>query len=150
MLSNSLHAATGRTRLGLPLLRGAPRLRYACRGITVTAVERLGTGLAQLACAARCAPPEVVVIALHLVQQQVVAAAKAHFEIASALAFRAEPSAGPVGAAEIDHSPVNNDRFEVNARAHPENEASIARLARLPQSRPLAHLFDERPRRWRC
>src|SRR5450432_4479312 len=117
---------------------GAPLATARSRGAQL-AIERTGADVAQLAGGALGPAPDALVELLHAVEQDVVGRREAELEVTPARALRAQASAGPVGAAEVEKATVDDDRLEVNARAQAHREGA-------PQARLARQLALERPR----
>ena len=88
-------------------------------------VERVVADVSPAARRALRAPPEAFVEALDVVEQGLVVAPDAELEVPLRVALRPEPGAGPVGAAEVDLAPIDDDRLEVHARTLAQSEAAL-------------------------
>ena len=73
--------------------------------------------------------PDGIEVALDFVEQQVVAAAQSHLEVAPALALGSQPRTGPVRAAEIQHGAIDDHGLEMNARTQAHLEGIFPHTA---------------------
>jgi hypothetical protein len=84
--------------------------------------EWLRTLVAQFAAGAGLAVPDGIEECLHLVEQQVVTAEQTQFKIPAAFALGTQPSASPIGAAQIRQGAVDDNYLGVHARAQAQLE----------------------------
>src|SRR5262245_59039299 len=75
---------------------------------------------AQLARRAFASGPDPLVDRLHLIEQQPIVGDDSKLEVAAPTAFRAQPGAGPVRAAQIHQRTVDDHGLQVHARTPPQ------------------------------